>query len=549
MTILPAKRATNAAEENNDNSTQSGNSDRSVRRRDEHNIPHTSALGDTNKTTNRRPFRRSSTTPEPSDHCLRKRFKESKPSRRKQQRDRKQKRPDIVQEENIDTPNSAANVDQAIPEVANQDCENQIALSIDVEDGTGFNSEDEYGSALGPLKDQHLTDEEWSARDAYFARCLAKLGYEIKLMNEDGACLFRALADQIYGDQELHYMVRSSCMDYIVKNKDFFAAYVTEDFDKYVARKRIWNVHGNHLEIQALSEMYNRTIEVYCYEVEPINIFNGPRISSDEPIRLSYHRMCHYNSISNPNNPSVGVGLGLPSYHTTDLNRRRMIDAVRASEELLIEQTMLEDKIKATDWEATNEALEEEVARESYIQYFRDAERRLKPQGAIAGSSSTITSAVCVSPRPSRRGSMSPKGPMSPKGSSSPKSSSRSSPRSLAHCGNNDFNSNYDNNLLSPKETEIHFPDLKPTTSEKKFNEYQHCFGESFPNFSRDESETKKEGGSRQNSDLATGVLSDEEWDDGIIAQVLAESRNTYLDELKRNSKKRIGSPGPSTST
>lgn len=73
--------------------------------------------------------------------------------------------------------------------------------------------------------------------------------------------------------------------------------------------------------------------------VEPINIFNGPNvINTNEPIRLSYHRMCHYNSISNPNNPSVGVGLGLPNYHTIDLDRRRFNDAVRASEELLIEQ-------------------------------------------------------------------------------------------------------------------------------------------------------------------------------------------------------------------
>lgn len=76
--------------------------------------------------------------------------------------------------------------------------------------------------------------------------------------------------------------------------------------------------------------------------LEPINIFNGPNIiNSNEPIRLSYHRMCHYNSISNPNNPSVGVGLGLPNYHTIDLDRRRFNDAVRASEELLIEQVLL----------------------------------------------------------------------------------------------------------------------------------------------------------------------------------------------------------------
>lgn len=37
---------------------------------------------------------------------------------------------------------------------------------------------------------------------------------------------------------------------------------------------------------------------------------------------------------------------------------------------------MLEDKIKATDWEATNEAIEEQVARESYLQWLRDNEMR-----------------------------------------------------------------------------------------------------------------------------------------------------------------------------
>lgn len=52
-----------------------------------------------------------------------------------------------------------------------------------------------------------------------------------------------------------------------VKNRDYFEPYITEDFDKYIARKKHWNVHGNHLEIQAISEMYNRTIEVYCYQI------------------------------------------------------------------------------------------------------------------------------------------------------------------------------------------------------------------------------------------------------------------------------------------
>jgi OTU domain-containing protein 5 len=38
---------------------------------------------------------------------------------------------------------------------------------------------------------------------------------------------------------------------------------VTEDFDEYIRRKRQNGVFGNHLEIQACAEIYNRPIEIY----------------------------------------------------------------------------------------------------------------------------------------------------------------------------------------------------------------------------------------------------------------------------------------------
>lgn len=41
-------------------------------------------------------------------------------------------------------------------------------------------------------------------------------------MKEDGACLFRAVADHIYGDEEMHSLVRNHCMDYIVCFYMFF---------------------------------------------------------------------------------------------------------------------------------------------------------------------------------------------------------------------------------------------------------------------------------------------------------------------------------------
>lgn len=50
-----------------------------------------------------------------------------------------------------------------------------------------------------------------------FCRALKdKKGFIIKPMKEDGACLFRAVADQIFGDEEMHSTVRCQCMDYIV---------------------------------------------------------------------------------------------------------------------------------------------------------------------------------------------------------------------------------------------------------------------------------------------------------------------------------------------
>ena len=39
---------------------------------------------------------------------------------------------------------------------------------------------------------------------------------------------------------------------------------------------------------------------------------------------------------------------------------------------------MFEDKIRETDWEVTQETIEEQVARESYLQWLKDNERRVR---------------------------------------------------------------------------------------------------------------------------------------------------------------------------
>ena len=48
-------------------------------------------------------------------------------------------------------------------------------------------------------------------------------GLEVKKMLEDGNCLFRAVADQVYGDSELHDLVRQMCIDYMVCSSIWFS--------------------------------------------------------------------------------------------------------------------------------------------------------------------------------------------------------------------------------------------------------------------------------------------------------------------------------------
>ncbi|XP_062128984.1 uncharacterized protein LOC133840871 isoform X1 [Drosophila sulfurigaster albostrigata] len=256
---------------------------------------------------------------------------------------------------------------------------------------TGYNSGDEH---LQP-KERTISVEEWQRRDQEFAKCMEKRGYELKPVEEDGACLFRSISLQIYGDEGMHDVIRQHTMDYIHENREYFGQFVTEDINGYIQRKRARDAHGNHIEIQAISEIYSRTVEVYCYQSTPINIFNSEQSQAGyPPLRLSYQRGSHYNAILDPYNATVGVGLGLAGYKPEFQTK----EAVRLSEQLEIEQTMFEDKLKTTDWEATNEAIEEQIARESYLQWCRDNMQRTRSTNTAAGSatSSTVTSAEAL---------------------------------------------------------------------------------------------------------------------------------------------------------
>jgi hypothetical protein len=149
------------------------------------------------------------------------------------------------------------------------------------------NSEDEY--------DSHVTGGPEQERN--FEEQMAQRGLHIRQMAKDGNCLCRCVSDRVYGDADMHDVARRLCMDHMEKERDHFSQYVTQDFDAYISRKRRDGTFGNHIEMQALSEIFSRPIEVYARSEQPINTFQSSEGASSDvpPLRLSYHGRNHYN--------------------------------------------------------------------------------------------------------------------------------------------------------------------------------------------------------------------------------------------------------------
>jgi len=71
----------------------------------------------------------------------------------------------------------------------------------------------------------------------------------------DGACQFRAVADQLYGDQELHAAVRNRAVEHLRVNADKYGGFVIgESFKSYLERMAKPYTWGDNLTLQAIAD-------------------------------------------------------------------------------------------------------------------------------------------------------------------------------------------------------------------------------------------------------------------------------------------------------
>ena len=93
-------------------------------------------------------------------------------------------------------------------------------------------------------------------------------------VESDGNCMFGSVAFVIYGDEKYKTLIRIKCMDYILANRDYFKDYIDlgkymniEDYCEHKKHDAIW---GDDIELQAMSEIYTRPIEIFAYSDQPM---------------------------------------------------------------------------------------------------------------------------------------------------------------------------------------------------------------------------------------------------------------------------------------
>lgn len=139
--------------------------------------------------------------------------------------------------------------------------------------------------------------------------------FNIYKIQGDGNCLYRSLAHQLYGEEELYDIVKEAILDYLILEKDFFSQFIpngNERFDEYINMKRMNGVWGDDVEIQAFSELYNRIVNIYAGSLKPLKTFH-----EDEKNNLRNERMkCEISNDNNNNNKETGIkGYVNISYH------------------------------------------------------------------------------------------------------------------------------------------------------------------------------------------------------------------------------------------
>ena len=120
----------------------------------------------------------------------------------------------------------------------------------------------------------------------------------------DGNCQFRALSEQLYGNEDSHKAIRARVVEHLRDNETKYAGFVEGTYEKYVDVMSQEGTWGDHITLQVFANIYNVKIELQTdYEDKWIKEFfprdddNNKLEYNEKIIRLSFYSEWHYNYI------------------------------------------------------------------------------------------------------------------------------------------------------------------------------------------------------------------------------------------------------------
>jgi hypothetical protein len=132
-------------------------------------------------------------------------------------------------------------------------------------------------------------------------------GLREKVVRGDGNCQFRAIADQLFQDQERHAECRTVVINQLRRAAEDYAPYVPEDYDQYVQTMSLDTTWGDHITLQAAADAYGIAMCVISSYKDNFVVEIQPKIKRSARVCwISFWAEVHYNSIYPLSNPAAG---------------------------------------------------------------------------------------------------------------------------------------------------------------------------------------------------------------------------------------------------
>lgn len=131
---------------------------------------------------------------------------------------------------------------------------------------------------------------------------LASLGLASYIMEGDGNCQFRAIADQLFGSQQHHAIVRACVVSHMKAAQDYFSIFFEDpnEFSSYLkemGRSRTW---GDELTLRAAVEAFGCTAHVVTSEGQNWYLVYTPEAPPPAEVEQLGQKLCKASKLTFP---------------------------------------------------------------------------------------------------------------------------------------------------------------------------------------------------------------------------------------------------------